>query len=228
MKYLIIPDVHGRSYIKWYNKINEVDKVIFLGDYLDSFNIPAKTQLTQLNLIINLKEIHGDKITLLLGNHDLPYINVNKYGTCSGFQNDIYLTANQIFNDNLDKFDVVYEHQSKDNKKNWIFSHAGISKRLLNVINKYKENFKEESLTEFINNNWEKINELYYVSKHNGGINPYDGLFWIRPQLLLKNLPSEFNQVVGHTYSKFPYIWDTKESSLMCLDTGEGHIKIFT
>lgn len=227
MKYLIIPDVHGRNYNQWYGKIQTVDKVIFLGDYLDSFNISSEKQLEELKKIIALKKKYPNKIILLLGNHELPYINMKVYGTCSGFQQDIYFEANRLYNDNLHLFQICYEHVAeKEGNKNWIFSHAGIQQSLLNTINKYREDYPNLSLCQFINQNWKLIKELTYVSKHNGGLDPYDGLFWIRPSKLLKTLPKEFNQIVGHTFTKFPMIWDTKHSSLMCLDTGHGHIKL--
>jgi predicted phosphodiesterase len=60
MKILIIPDVHGRSF--WKKAIeqhmDECDKVIFLGDYIDPYedeHITRKQAIATLDEIISFK-----------------------------------------------------------------------------------------------------------------------------------------------------------------------------
>ena len=79
---LIIPDVHGREF--WREPVKEVlektnARVVFLGDYLDPYpndfdhNHYKNQAIDVFNEIINLKKENKDRITLLLGNHDLGY-----------------------------------------------------------------------------------------------------------------------------------------------------------
>lgn len=91
MKVLVIPDIHCRKF--WRKTIEEnlekVDKVIFLGDYLDPYEDEIKTHpetmevedyydsynaIKMLEDIITLKKTYLDKIILLTGNHTDSYI----------------------------------------------------------------------------------------------------------------------------------------------------------
>ena len=76
---LIIPDVHGRTFWKdALDDIEDYDKVIFLGDYLDPYpgeGIKFVEAMEVLSSIVQLKVENLDKVVLLLGNHDLHYFN---------------------------------------------------------------------------------------------------------------------------------------------------------
>lgn len=76
-KVLIIPDVHGRPFWrKAKEKINSVDKVVFLGDYLDPYGyegITRENAIEEFKEIIQFKVDNPDKVILLLGNHDCAY-----------------------------------------------------------------------------------------------------------------------------------------------------------
>ena len=75
---LIIPDVHGRTF--WKDAVSQyedkVEKIIFLGDYLDPYpdeGITRKGAIRNFEEIIDYKINNSDKVVLLLGNHDLHY-----------------------------------------------------------------------------------------------------------------------------------------------------------
>ena len=78
VKVLIIPDVHGREF--WREPVKEVlektdARVVFLGDYLDSYpwdfdhNHYQQQAIDVFNEIINLKKENKNRVNLLLGNH---------------------------------------------------------------------------------------------------------------------------------------------------------------
>jgi metallophosphoesterase superfamily enzyme len=72
MKLLAIGDIHGRDVWKDINFL-AFDKVVFVGDYVDSY-IRSDWQVYQnLKEIIDLKKQNFDKVVLLLGNHDIHY-----------------------------------------------------------------------------------------------------------------------------------------------------------
>ena len=89
-KVLVIPDIHCRKFWRKAiaNNIHRVDKVIFLGDYLDPYinefafidNMECKSYsdtegvLNMMNDIISLKKNEPDKYILLCGNHVSSYI----------------------------------------------------------------------------------------------------------------------------------------------------------
>lgn len=132
---LIIPDIHHRTFWKeCIKKIDEVDKVVFLGDYLDPYSFEGNNVMDMDEGFENLKEIvklktdNTDKVILLLGNHDLHYVspvlNSGRYDKSNGVRNREY------FLENLDKFDMAYECEIDG--KRYFFSHAGVKYDWLN------------------------------------------------------------------------------------------------
>ena len=75
MKILVIPDVHGRTF--WHvakEIVDNVDKVVFLGDYLDPYpeeNITPDDALIEFCKILEFKEQYMNKVVLLIGNHEI-------------------------------------------------------------------------------------------------------------------------------------------------------------
>ncbi len=134
-KYLIIPDIHCRKF--WRESVNEdkVDKVIFLGDYLDPYpdEIESNPELMEvksfqdtasaikmLEDIFSLKKSNPNKYILLTGNHTDSYIWSNfSRATRTDFNNwELY---HNTFLENLNLFNFVWIENDV------IFSHAGIS-----------------------------------------------------------------------------------------------------
>lgn len=126
---LIIPDVHGRTF--WKDAISkhgdECDKIIFLGDYLDPYqmyeDITRKQSMEILNEIIEYKRNNKDKVILLLGNHDIQYISKRffiraRYDSSNAWKNE------RTFRENLSLFQLTYE--CENDGKRILFSHAGL------------------------------------------------------------------------------------------------------
>ena len=109
-KWIVIPDVHGRKFWRDVVKGNEDERIIFLGDYLDPYSeegITPEDAYNELLDIIAFKKEHPDNVTLLLGNHDLGYLDPN---ICSFRQDKRKLKRNRkLLRDNLDMFDIISE-----------------------------------------------------------------------------------------------------------------------
>lgn len=79
MPILIIPDIHGRTFWEAAVKRYPDAHVVFLGDYLDPYyereRITDQMAMRNLLRIIEFKRTHPNQVTLLLGNHDIHYIN---------------------------------------------------------------------------------------------------------------------------------------------------------
>ena len=74
---LIIPDIHGRLF--WISATKKYPDlpVIFLGDYLDPYTyyeeiLPSEA-LANFKEILDFKKTNMERVTLLLGNHDIHY-----------------------------------------------------------------------------------------------------------------------------------------------------------
>ena len=133
-KILFVGDIHTKDWIidkvdELLNTDKEIDKAVFTGDYLDEFGATYHDNINILNKVINFKNKNKDKVTLLIGNHELSYLGF----PCSGH---IYNeNINDLLKQNLDLFDLIYEED------NFIVYHGGLTKNWIELlINEYNQN----------------------------------------------------------------------------------------
>jgi predicted phosphodiesterase len=99
MKTIIISDVHGRDMWKYIINQEQPDRVVFLGDYFDSFDIPGIDQIHNFKQIIEYKNSHQSEVILLIGNHDYHYFPEIGFTGTSGYQAKIAININYIINE---------------------------------------------------------------------------------------------------------------------------------
>src|SRR5690606_36257111 len=146
MKTIAIGDIHGDSSWKKIVEKHPDDKIVFIGDYFDSFNIPAYTQKENFKDIIEFKKANEKRVTLLFGNHDYHYL-PNISDRYSGYQELQQIDIQILLKENLHLMQMCYIQD------NFIFSHAGVTKtwtennnigknieRDINNLFKYKPN----------------------------------------------------------------------------------------
>ncbi len=134
-KIAVVPDVHGKSF--WEEakeKIDSVDEVVFLGDYLDAytFKILANREIELDNFlkILNLKKEYPEKVVLLLGNHDIGYL--LRLGCSRQIYGEMFDLYQHHFEENIDLFQMT-EYVQLNNEK-ILFSHAGILKKWVEQV----------------------------------------------------------------------------------------------
>lgn len=186
-KYLIIPDVHGRTFWQEAKKlINEVDKVIFLGDYLDPYPheyITREQAIEQFKEIIQFKKENLTKVILLLGNHDCAYC--YDFGSASRYDYDNEEEIKQIFAENLFMFRLYYQ------KEGCLFSHAG-------VTNDWLKNSIQCDIKELVGMlNEEIVPFLWEISYMRGGWAKKGSLIW--SDVREGDREETFYQIFGHT-----------------------------
>ena len=199
MRTVVIGDVHGRS--NWKLAIYQeepVDRVIFIGDYFGSFDIPGLEQIHNFKEIIHYKKTNPQvEVVLLLGNHDMPYYPGFTDTAISGYQHRMAPSIKQVIEENKDHLQMAYGFRE------YLFTHAGVSPLFMD--------------REFGVDNWSKesivvdLNELlrYRPSafEFNGvdgsGDNTYQTPIWIRPRSLMsinkkhdKGLKKDYIQIV--------------------------------
>ena len=208
-KILIVPDVHGRKF--WHKAIemiDEVDQVVFLGDYLDPYSregITFEDALNEFEQILEFKEKHSDKVVLLVGNHDMHYIQL-EFMNCSRLNVYRRVEIHDLFMNNIDKFQLVHEIDS------YLFSHAGV---YLEWTKKYEITLEELfDFKTFIQNRWQTLEDVSYTR---GGWDRVGSCVWADIRESVENeLPVMFKrQIVGHTQmQEKPYI----TTRIACLD----------
>lgn len=197
---IVIGDIHGESCWKEIVERHPGEKYIFLGDYCDPYNqdLFEDDVLNNLSQIIKFKQEHRDNVILLLGNHDMQYID-DTAELCSRYMVRINNEIEELFKENKDSFQKI--HSEGD----LLFTHAGISQ---NWFNTNFANMDKGDILEIINNH-DNAGVLHHCGKARGGRMPYGGIFWADKNEMCNPL-NGFIQIVGHT--RVPDI------SLKCID----------
>jgi hypothetical protein len=279
MKIMSIGDIHGRSqwkdaifgstleYESWrrevdngiqefmadqYPLLSSLDKIIFVGDYVDSFTVNNVEMKLNLEEIIHFKKTYPDKVVLLIGNHDIQYILPNQI--CSGYRPEMKHDFGDIFNRNIDCFQMAYYHETEDpfkNIKRTLWTHAGVTQGWLRSAKglfdietfRFHEDFKDADfirIDELLNRMWEyRLNILFNVDSDSGGMSQWAGPVWVRPSRLSWEALEGYDQVIGHTPQRTIKTMISEKSSetqythmidtiylIDCLEHGDGSVLI--
>lgn len=219
----IVPDIHCR--FEWIEhaeqrlKDGKCDKLVFLGDYCDSFTHSNLDMVHTVTQVIRVKQENPDKVELLIGNHDLPYMNSMLYGACSGFRPDAYPEVSKLFADNDKLFNIAYQ------KGKHLFSHAGVINRWLHLNKDVMDKWREDGDTiadtlnriRFTHN----VVDLYSVGRARGGTRwNAGGPMWADMVESIVDALLGYHQYVGHTPIKAVRKHDIDHAtSIMYLDT---------
>lgn len=256
MKTISLGDIHGRDvwkfilfgscyeYTMWRTAVEEGapvdwddnmpflghDKIVFVGDYVDSFDVPSSVILYNLKEIIDLKQKLGDRVVLLLGNHDIQYFVKGK--RCSGHRIELQHDLEQLFNEHLDLFQMAYQH------KDHLWTHAGVSQSWLNELReelhdpemRFAALVRDEStetVADELNLAWQfRLSSLFNCDRDSGGYSTNGGPMWIRPRRLDLDPLHGINQVVGHTTRRSIVESNVEGAThwyIDCLEFGDGN-----
>ena len=200
-KTLILGDTHGRSNWKLAIHQEQPDRIIFIGDYFDSFDIPGIDQIHNFKQIIQYKENNPQvEVILLIGNHDHHYFPEIGHTGTSGYQNKIAPSINQVIDENRHHLQMAYGFED------FLFTHAGVSPVFMDQVFG-KDDWSKESVVV-------DLNELFKYKPKAFEFNGFDAYgdnstqtpIWIRPRSLMsankkhdKGLKKDYIQIVGHT-----------------------------
>ena len=124
---LIIPDVHGRTFWKDAVEAHSDVPTVFLGDYLDQYaqeKITDKEAMDVFMYILAHKAAHPDSVHLLLGNHDMAYID-QRFG-CGRHKYLDEDVVGRVYRDRIDLFELAFD--AEVGGKRFLFTHAGVTK----------------------------------------------------------------------------------------------------
>jgi len=280
MKIMSIGDIHGRNdwkkpifgsvqnYEHWRREVDngakdafvdqypvlaECDKIIFVGDYVDSFDVKNPEMKLNLEEIIHFKREYPEKVILLIGNHDVQYIVPHQI--CSGYRPEMKYDFEYIYRKNDDCFQLAYYHEAENSsvpsgKKRTLWTHAGVTqgwyRSLRELVQspkfKFVEDFKDMELAridDLLNKAWEyRLGILFNVDSDSGGMSQWAGPVWVRPRRLAWEAVEGFDQVIGHTPQKkintriteaSENKWEEVQDTIFlidCLEHGDGTVLI--
>lgn len=222
MKIVAIGDIHGRD--AWHRvETSLYDKIVFIGDYVDSRErIPDQQIVQNLKDIIAFKKVYPAEVVLLLGNHDIQYLYYPEH-KCSGFRNDLLDSIRGLFLKNEDLFQVAYQYQD------YLFTHAGVSKgwytRHQGVLNKYVG----ENLGETLNKVHQSVDwkVLFEVGEARGGDYDHGGPIWADKSETQDQSLDSLHQVVGHSRVEDIITYGDDTSSITYIDVLSTQVKFF-
>jgi hypothetical protein len=203
---LIVPDIHGRDF--WKPALDYKGQVIFLGDYTDPYPQEGFTQenaCQNLLTIVDFKKRNPDRVTLLIGNHEMHYF--NKRYACGRFDYDYF----QSYNDILTGEETVKLFQICKQVDKYLFIHAGITKGWYDAhveeLSKLGNTLEEQANNLFVTN----IEAYYEASMYRGGYHDAGSPLWADVSEF-SDEPKPFDdniiQIIGHTQLKIdvPYV----------------------
>lgn len=230
MNILLISDIHNR--IDWIRPCltdlkGKYDKVVFLGDYFDSWNdtdfINMKTA-SWLHDMLNTDEF--GEMVFCLGNHDCYYSNpICPDIRSSGNTPEKARAINtKMKRSDWNKFKLFhYEKTSKG--KEWYFSHAGLSEyHFCHTIHGITKNIIEKLCSEALEDlKIGKVNSIFGVGMVRHGWYPVGGITWQDWRYEFNPIKG-FNQIVGHTIREKPEKKKSINSENWCIDTNNKYI----
>ena len=199
-KTIVLGDIHGRNIWKEIVFQEKPDRVIFIGDYFDSFTISSLEQQYNFKEIIEFKEKNECEVILLIGNHDFHYYPGGE--TYSGYQHGAGPAIRALLKENEHHLQMCYQLD------NVLFTHAGIGHDWLVTQNKYEPGVDPGTIADYVNAIWKyQPNQFTFYGFDSYGDSFTQTPIWIRPRALMAGnkdtfLKEEYIQVVGHTAVK--------------------------
>ena len=181
MKTLVVGDLHGNIEVCLAAlKQTTTDNIVFLGDFLDSFNRSSKDQAQCLFEVLNAIEFGPKNVISLLGNHERSYFCDEM---CSGYNHE---TARLV---DLSQSRALKLLKPFVFAQGFLITHAGVSKLLLDYLGLSLEQYLEKG-------------DFVQIGARRAGSDYVGGLYW-------NDFNTEFEpvdgvkQIFGHTHYQY-------------------------
>lgn len=203
MSTICVGDLHGKIEVAEEMLQEKNKNIIFMGDFLDSFDRNRHDQLDLLIMVLDAVKSRPE-VSSLMGNHELSYLEMQY--RCSGhsWQLDGNLTE-EIKQDMRDNLSLWVEDEG------FFLSHAGMSRKW--IPEKWRDDIfgylEEVSLP-----------TIYQIGQSRGGYHNVGGLLWCDYHADFQPL-HELKQVFGHTATNLPGEGNgirTKDERNYCID----------
>lgn len=195
---LFVGDLHCKQeyvlpYVSKLVESQNVNKVVFLGDYVDDWNVPDKYVIKALDAQVEWYKKWSDKVDVvnLCGNHDWSYLHKDKY-VASGHRYDIERSVKYRLNKlNLQMSCVVDKY---------LVTHAGVTKEWLDYALPDVNVSDTHTLSDTLNLMYSNGDSLLNDCGPSRGGKDVAGPLWCDAYEDLKNVQGfGTSQIVGHS-----------------------------
>jgi hypothetical protein len=186
---IVVGDLHGkidiaRRALDLAQHTNE--QVVFVGDYLDSFDLPTENHIDLLELLLDTRDCYN--VITLMGNHELSYLVPSL--RASGFRADIaeYIQSKPAL--------LMEMHKKLEpfvSINGWLITHAGVS---ANWLPSY---IGSNNLIEALGSSLERMH--YDIGYARGGTASCGGIYWCDYYDEFVPVPG-VKQIFGHTRAR--------------------------
>ncbi len=251
MRILVVPDIHENlEFLKYIFAVEDTtsfDHIVLLGDYFDPPGVvnPCEKRLQQVaGTLMGFKEIFGERLHILCGNHDLPYYALRPVcGDNTGRPNQVI--SQWLGNTTCERAEIINELWDeafwKDLKgavllDGWLFSHAGVH------AGWWPEDLPDsQARADWLDQQWREGFDhifdqsepaIFSVGKVRGGTAPLGGPIWLDFDEEFEDA-LEVPQIVGHTrcakqtQKGRSYCIDMMQSAYAILEGGEVQLNIW-
>lgn len=187
MRILAIGDIHGRGVWEAIIEKEKADVIVFIGDYLDSFDVGIWEQIENMQRIFKLAE-EDSRVHLLIGNHDYHYTRYAGTDRYSGFQLPVFVHVQEQMSHALRSGFLKTVFREGD----LLFSHAGVTKTWMKSCGLGSV----DAINTYVQHN---PHALRFVGRDSYGDSIESGPTWVRPESLKKDKLDGYTQIVGHT-----------------------------
>ncbi len=253
MKILVIPDLHENlDFLKYIMAVEDTascEHVVMLGDYFDppsSEDASLKQVQRVAGTIFGFKEILGDKLHLLCGNHDLPYYALRPAcGQNAGRPN--LMIGEWLEVSSLARAEVINELWDEAFWRSlrgavildgWLFSHAGIhphhwpkgGKAPADRYAKFEQRWNAQFAQ--IHAQPDAEPELFSIGGARRGTADFGGPLWLDWNEEFED-SLELPQIVGHTLCANPtqkgrsYCVDFAQAAYAIVENGDVQLNIW-
>ena len=179
MKTLLVGDLHGnREIVEAALAQKYAEKVVFVGDYLDSYNRSSDDQVITLILVLDAIEKDPENVKGLLGNHELSYMVEGHQ--CSGWNS---VTDTLVQHLRTRALALLHTHLYVGD---YLVTHAGLNQGLLEHLDMTAEEYLEAG-------------DFDQIGRARGGNDKFGGIYWNDYNMEFEPVPG-LKQVFGHTH----------------------------
>lgn len=218
---IIIPDIHNKcDKAEEIIRIENPDKVLFLGDYFDSIGDDISDADNTSKWLA--KSIKQNNRTHLIGNHDLNYMTYNPKLKCMGYDS---LKHKVIEENNIEWYRLKLFCWIDD----WLCTHAGFTNQFYTQKKKETSSVDEiMQMSEFDLANIHDENythDYFQIGTTRGGTCLAGGIVWCDYDEFV-DIPG-IKQIFGHTRDDTIRHKKTSKSEHYCIDTRLNHYAIY-